>query len=95
MSSNEKTLKDILGKFVNSKPIHDKFQQVQLRKIWRETLGSTINQYTTDIRLNKGILTVVISSSPLRQELIYEKEKLLQLLNRAMGCDIVQELRVF
>ncbi len=94
MSSNESSLKDLLSQFVNSKPIHDKYQQVQLKNVWKETLGATINHYTTDVRLYKGILTIVVSSAPLRQELLYSKVKIIDLLNQALGDKVVKDVRI-
>lgn len=84
-----------MDQIVRSKPIHDKYQQVHLKNIWKSTLGKTIDQYTSDIRLYKGVLTVVVTSAPLRQELLYSKEKLRLLLNQALDGEIIKELKIF
>ena len=93
--NNESTLKEILGQIVNSKSIKDRYELVHIRKIWAQTLGKTIETYTSDIRFYRGVLTVVISSSPLRQELNFGRDKLLKLLNEALGEDLIKDIKIF
>ncbi len=95
MPSNERTLKEILSQFVKSRPIKSKYALVKIKDVWREQLGSSIQQYTTDIRFRNGILTVQLSSAPLRQELIYGKVKLIELLNEAMGEEIIKDVKIY
>ncbi len=95
MKSNEQTIKEILGSFVKSKPIKDKYIMTRLKELWKSCLGKTIDGYTTDLRFHQGTLTVVVTSAPLRQELLFGQDKLKQLLNEALGEDLVKEIRVF
>ena len=95
MSGNEHTLGEILGQFLQGKQIRDKYQQVQLKHLWRETLGATIDQHTTDLRLHKGILTIVVNSSPLRQELLFGIDTIKERLNQALGKPEIKEIKVF
>ncbi len=95
MSSNERTLKDVLAQIVASKPIHDRYHQVKLKDKWRALMGDTIAEYTNDIRLYKGTLTIVVSSSPLRQQLSWSKPKIIEVLNKAMGDNLIEEVRIF
>ncbi len=95
MQNNEQTLKDILKGFVKTRPIRDKYVLTKIKKIWQANLGSTITSYTSDIRFNKGTLTIVVTSSPLRQELQFGKEKLMNLLNDSLGEPLIKQILIF
>ena len=95
MQNNEKTLKEILAQFVNSRPIKQRYTQVSIEEVWGKTLGPTISQYTREIRFRNGMLTVRIDSAPLRQELTYGREKVRNLLNEALGQEVVKGVRIY
>ena len=95
MSSNEKTLGEILKHFVQSKPIKSKYTLVQIKEVWLNQLGPSIQHYTKDLTFNRGILTVRLSSAPLRQELLYNKPKLLALLNEALGGSVIKDVKIY
>ena len=95
MSSNEKTLKEILSHFVESKPIKNKYTLVHIKEVWRAQLGPSIEHYTTDLTFSRGILKARLTSAPLRQELLYNKPKLMALLNEALGEEIIKDVKIF
>lgn len=89
---NEQILSDVLTEFINDRKIKQKYTQTQLRHVWNEHMGNSINQYTKSLRLYKHNLYVKILSAPLRHELSMNKEKLIQLLNKKAGSRIIQDI---
>ena len=55
-------------------------------------MGSNINSYTSDIKLKKRTLYVKLSSSVLREELSYGKEKIIKILNDEFGEVIIDKI---
>lgn len=70
----------------------DGLQKQNIASIWSAVLGSTIAHYTSSIRLDKKTLYVSISSAALRNELVYEKEKLIAKLNNELVHRKIDEL---
>lgn len=95
MSQNEQKLGDLLRQFVQSKPIKDKYLLEEIKSIWNANMGTTIAQYTSEMKFRNGILTLKISSAPLRQELLYGKPKLLSLLNEDLPGDPIKDIRIY
>lgn len=90
---NDRNIKEVLQEFVNGhKRIERGVTNVHLREIWDEKLGPVIAGYTTDIKFYQGKLTVKLTSAPLRQELSMGRDKLIDLLNSAIGQDKIQEI---
>ena len=95
MNQNEQKLSDLLRQFVQSKPIKDKYLLQEIKSIWNHNMGPTIAQYTSDMKYRNGILSLKVSSAPLRQELLYGKPKLLSLLNEDLPGDPIKDIRIF
>ena len=55
-------------------------------------MGDAIVKYTINIKLERDTLFVALSSSVLREELSYGKEKIKKLLNEELGKDIIQKI---
>lgn len=94
-NKGDRTLKSILGDFVQRKPIAKGYDQVDVQKYWAEEMGVTINKYTQSINLRNGTVTVRIKSIPLRSELQYNKDKLLKLLQQEFGYEKVKEINIY
>jgi len=58
-------------------------------------MGPVIAGYTTRISFAEGILTVYVSSAPLRKELMMGKDKLIKNLNEAIGTPVIREVQIY
>lgn len=68
------------------------YQQYNVEQVWRDTFGSMISSYTSSVRFSKGILTVYITSSPLKQEIASTKESVINKINKNLPYNKVTEL---
>ena len=55
-------------------------------------MGSNVNSYTKEITLKNKTLYVSLSSSVLRQELSYGKQKIVDLINKEIGGKIITKI---
>lgn len=62
--------------------------------LWPEIVGPGINRYTTRRYIDNGTLHVYISSGPLKSELQFMKQSLLQQLNRAAGSTVITDIAI-
>ena len=61
---------------------------------WKEVMGQGVMAYTTTIELKKNNLIVRLSSSALREELSYGKEKIITLLNENLNKTIIKTIKL-
>ena len=66
--------------------------KVNAQKAWENIMGNGVNSYTREVRLERGILYVSLSSAVLREELSHGKSKIVSMLNEALGKDLVQKV---
>ena len=83
---------DVLKEFVETNKLQSGLDKVKVREVWEEMMGNGVNHYTTAIKLERQTLYVQLSSSVLREELSYGKEKIINMLNEAMGKELIKKL---
>ena len=83
---------DILKEFVDHNKLQSGLDKVDVREAWTTLMGNGVNNYTTDVKLDKNTLYVSLSSSVLREELSYGKQKIITMLNESIGKEIVKKL---
>ncbi|PTX43651.1 uncharacterized protein DUF721 [Christiangramia gaetbulicola] len=90
--NEEMKLGDLLKSFVDENKLDKGLNQVKIRDVWNSQMGPAIEKYTTAIKLKNDTLFVQLSSSVLREELSYGKEKIIRNLNEEMGKELISKL---
>lgn len=90
--NEEMKLSDLLKSFVDENKLDKGLNQVQIKEVWNNQMGPAIEKYTTGIKLKNDVLYVQLSSSVLREELSYGKEKIIRIMNEEMGKDLISKL---
>ena len=83
---------DVLKDFIQSSKLEKGLDKVGVKEAWHGVMGKAISNYTTNILLERDTLFVRLSSSVLREELSYGKEKIIKLLNEELGKELVKKL---
>lgn len=91
---NHRSLREILEEMVGSLKWEEKLNETKIRQIWSEKMGTTINNYTRELQLRKGKLFISITSAPLKQELTYDRQKIMEMMNRELNGDFVKDVIV-
>jgi len=87
-----KKIKSILNNIIDNSSLKVGLNNVKIQSVWKKIMGSNINSYTSDISLKKRTLYVKLSSSVLREELSYGKEKIIKILNEEFGEVIIDKI---
>ncbi|MFT4735881.1 MAG: hypothetical protein ACI9DJ_001079 [Algoriphagus sp.] len=91
-SQNALPMKEALDAFLDSFNLKSKYNETSLVASWEKIMGQTIASRTDKIFVRSGTLFLRITSAPLRQELVLAKSKLVSLINREMGHELVNEV---
>ena len=86
------SISDALKEFVEKNKLQKGLDKVNVRDVWNSQMGPAIEKYTTSIKLDKETLYVQLSSSVLREELSYGREKIIRMLNEELGRELIQKL---
>jgi hypothetical protein len=69
-------------------------QALQIGDVWEDIMGKTIARYTEEIKIINDTLFITTHVAPLKQELIFQKEKIKLRVNEALGKKIIKEIVV-
>jgi predicted nucleic acid-binding Zn ribbon protein len=87
-----RSLKSVLNKLIDKNSLSSGLNNVKVQSLWEKTMGVNVNSYTTEIYLKNKTLYVSLSSSVLRQELSYGKQKIIDLINDEIGANIINKI---
>ncbi len=85
-------LSEALQDFKSQDKLSRGFERVNVETAWKETMGPGIVKYTTGMKFTAGTLIVNLSSSVLRQELMYGRTKIMENLNHHMGQELITKI---
>ena len=85
-------LSEVLKEFVDENRLQDGLDKVDVKEAWSRLMGNGVNHYTTNVQLKRDILYVDLSSSVLREELSYGKEKIITMLNEHLEKELIKKL---
>ncbi|WP_299890635.1 DUF721 domain-containing protein [uncultured Lacinutrix sp.] len=91
-NNNILNISDALKDFVETNKLEKGLDKVNVREAWANLMGNGVNNYTTAIELKNDTLFIQLSSSVLREELSYGKEKIITMLNETLGKDLIKKL---
>ena len=83
-----KLIKNIINDYLENKDLNDINILVQIEKIWKNELGSSIFNNTKVINYCKGTLFVETSNSVWRNELFFQKKKIIKKLKKQLKFNI-------
>jgi hypothetical protein len=88
----EYSMGDALRKFLAGSRIKGEIQALQIEEIWEKIMGKTIAKYTENIRIINKTLFITTHVAPLKQELMFQKEKIKLRVNEALGSNDIAEV---
>lgn len=93
MSDDAQKIKAILGEFILKNALSHGIDTARIQENWSSIMGENISAYTKEVSLRQDVLIVKLSSSVLRQELSYGKEKIVEMINKSLGGNKIQDIR--
>jgi len=89
---SEYSLADAMKKFLESSRIKGGIQALQIEDVWEKIMGKTVARYTDKLQIIGDKLIITTHVAPLKNELVYQKEKIKQRVNEALGQQVIGEV---
>lgn len=90
--NEENSLADVLKAFIQTNNLQKGMDKIDVRDAWKNLMGNGVANYTTEIVLKNDTLYVALSSSVLKEELSYGREKIINMLNEELGKPVVKNI---
>ena len=88
----EISLQDAIQQFLKKSRLKSGIQALRIEDVWEEVMGKTIAKYTEKIQIINSTLFITTTVAPLKNELLYQKEKIIERVNEALGEKTIKEV---
>ncbi|HET9056904.1 MAG TPA: DUF721 domain-containing protein [Chitinophagaceae bacterium] len=89
---SEVSISQAIKQFLQKSKLKQSIQALQVEEIWEQLMGKTIAKYTDKIEIIGHTLFITTNMAPLKQELQFQKEKIMERVNEAMKEKIIKEV---
>jgi predicted nucleic acid-binding Zn ribbon protein len=86
------SIQDLMKSFIKENNLSKGMQKIKVEETWVKMMGPGVATHTTSVRLQNKTLIIQLSSSVLRQELSYGKDKIIKMMNEELGEKIISKL---
>lgn len=87
-----RSIGEALQQFLSESRIKDEMLALQIQDAWETIMGKTIARYTDQVRIQHSKLYIHTRVGPLRNELLYQREIIIQKVNAFIGSAVVKEV---
>lgn len=88
----EISLGDAIRSYLKKSKFRNQMQALQLEDVWEEVMGKTIAKHTERLKIVKNTLYITTNVAPLKTELLYQKEKIIERVNEVFGEKTISEV---
>ena len=92
INSNTNILSTLINKIISNPKISQRLDNLKALEYLEEILGKNIQKYILDAKIFNNKLLIKIKSSAVRNELSYQKEKMIIEINKKMGKKLISEI---
>ncbi|MBK7885550.1 MAG: DUF721 domain-containing protein [Chitinophagaceae bacterium] len=86
----EISLQDAIQQFLKKSKLNAGIQAVRIEEVWEEIMGKTVAKYTDKIQIINHTLFISSTVAPLKNELLYQKDKIMEMVNEKLGEKVIK-----
>lgn len=92
MAREAKPIKELLNRYLREEGLETPLNQSRLIDAWPIVTGRTVSENTGRLQIRNCVLYVEIKSAALRNNLVYKRKILVDLLNRHVGATVINDI---
>lgn len=90
----EYSLNDALKGFIRKSNLRNGIRAVQIEEVWENLMGKTIAKYTDKIEILNHTLFIKTTVGPLKNELVFQKQQIIERINESFGEKVISHVVV-
>ena len=83
----------IVEQMLEQNGVADLYNEQRLCYMWTEIVGPGINRLTSRRFVDNGVLHVYLTSAVLKNELSFQRTRLVKALNDAVGTEVIHDVK--
>jgi predicted nucleic acid-binding Zn ribbon protein len=91
---NDKTLKQVIAEMLRASGMEKRYTELDIEEHYRQLVGEYISRKTREVKLREKTLVLRIESGPIKEEISYQKSRILASINEHFGKVIVEDVQI-
>jgi predicted nucleic acid-binding Zn ribbon protein len=91
----DQSLKTVISELLKNSGLDKKFNEMEVIRCYKEVVGEVVARKTREIYLKEKTLVIKLDSGALKQELSYQKTRIIGLINERLGNPFIEQLDVW
>ena len=87
-----KSIKSIIESFVQQDNLADGIFNIKIKEAWEKAVEKKIFDYTKEIYVKGDVLFIKVSNPILKQEILYSRQKVINLINEDLGKELIKKI---
>jgi len=88
------SIKNLMHNVLQENKLQKGIDLITIKEAWATVMGSGVVSYTKEVQFKNGTLMVKLTSSVLREELSYGKDKIVDLLNKKLNKALIKSVKL-
>ncbi|MBP9213777.1 MAG: DUF721 domain-containing protein [Chitinophagaceae bacterium] len=88
----EYSIGDALKGFIKKSNLKNGIRAIQIEEVWEQLMGKTIAKYTDKIEIINNTLFIRTSVGPLKNELMFQKQQIIDRVNETFGENVISNV---
>ena len=88
----EFSMQDAIKQFLKQSRIKGCIQALLIEDVWEQIMSKTIARYTDKIQIINQTLFISSTVAQLKNELLYQKDKIIERVNEALGDKVINDV---
>jgi len=83
---------DAMKNFMQKSRLKNGLKSAAIEQVWQEIMGEVIAKYTNKLQIINQKLFITTSNGPLKNELMFQKQLIIERINEKMGPGTISEV---
>ena len=88
----EYSIGDALKGFIKKSNLKNGIRAIQIEEVWEQLMGKTIAKYTDKSEIINNTLFIRTSVGPLKNELMFQKQQIIDRVNETFGENVISNV---
>jgi hypothetical protein len=88
----EYSIGDALKGFIKKSNLKNGIRAIQIEEVWEQLMGKTIAKYTDKIEIINNTLFIRTSVGTLKNELMFQKQQIIDRVNETFGENVISNV---
>ncbi len=88
------SINDLMHNVLQDNKLQKGIDLLAIKEAWKTVMGNGVISYTKEVQFKNGTLIIKLTSSVLREELSYGKDKIVNLLNKKLNKTLIKNVKL-